>query len=72
MNLATFNIGDIVIHKRFGWFALVLNIEPLIEPFKRKGEIVGYLYRCHRFDCGGYTFNEIDTSFHNLFAKVTE
>jgi len=62
-------IGDIIVHKAFHWYGFILNIEPLIGI---KGEPVGSLYKCYRFDCGGYTFNEIESTFSKLFRRVNE
>ena len=65
-----FEVGDIIVHKAFDWYGFIMNIEPLNVKEK---DIEGlYLYKCYRFDCGGYTFNEIEPTFSKLFRRANE
>lgn len=65
-----FEVGDIIVHKAFHWYGFIMNVEPLIDIKDR--EIGRYIYKCYRFDCGGYTFNEIDPTLSKLFRRVNE
>jgi hypothetical protein len=63
--MSMFQVGDIIKHTRFNWFALVLKVEELyVDGIKQ--DIC--LYRCHRLDCGGYKFNQIDTSMFKVVS----
>lgn len=66
-----FEIGDIIRHKMYNWYALVLNVEPLFanDDFDSP---VGYMFKCHRFDCGGYTFNQLDLHMCGKYIKVND
>ena len=66
---SNFEVGDIIVHKAFHWYGFVMKVEPLIDI---KGIEAKYLYKCYRFDCGGYTFNEIEPTFSKLFRRVNE
>lgn len=63
----TFNVGDIIKNKNYGWYAIILKIDDLYDD---KGNMINMsLYHCHRFDCGGYKFNDFDLP--NNFIKVS-
>lgn len=62
-----FNVGDIIKNKNYGWYALILKIDDLYDD---KGKRIDMsLYHCHRFDCGGYKFDDFDLP--NNFTKVS-
>ena len=62
-----FNVGDIIKNKNYGWYALILKIDDLYDD---KGKRIDMsLYHCHRFDCGGYKFDDFDLP--NNFIKVS-
>jgi hypothetical protein len=61
-----FNVGDIIKNKNYGWYAIILKIDDLYV----QGEKIDMsLYHCHRFDCGGYKFD--DFNLPNNFIKVS-
>ena len=62
-----FNVGDIIKNKNYGWYAVILKIDDLYD---NKGKRIDMsLYHCHRFDCGGYKFDDFDLP--NNFIKVS-
>jgi len=62
-----FNVGDIIKNKNYGWYAVILKIDDLYDD---KGKRIDMsLYHCHRFDCGGYKFDDFDLP--NNFIKVS-
>jgi hypothetical protein len=61
-----FNVGDIIKNKNYGWYAIILKIDDL---YVRGEKIDMSLYHCHRFDCGGYKFD--DFNLPNNFIKVS-
>lgn len=63
----SFKVGDIIKNKNYGWYAVILKIDDL---YNDKGNMINmHLYHCHRFDCGGYKFNDFDLP--NNFIKVS-
>ncbi len=62
-----FNVGDIIKNKNYGWYAIILKIDDLYDDKDKKIDMS--LYHCHRFDCGGYKFDDFDLP--NNFIKVS-
>jgi hypothetical protein len=67
-----FNTGDIIRHRKYGWYAFVLKVKPLYtRETINDNKPIGHMFKCHRFDCGGYVFNQLDLHMSDNYIKVS-
>jgi len=59
-----FEVGDIIRHRKYKWWAFVEKVEPLFTDFAEE-EPSDFLFKCYRFDCGGYYFTFIGSEANN-------
>ncbi len=59
-----FRVGDIIKNRKYGWWAFVEKVEPLYVQTNME-EPYDHIFKCYRFDCGGYYFTFVSFEADN-------